>query len=394
MYIVPYLDHRVALVQEFHSLNFLLACFFSHAPLHDIMCRLSASNKQLVQTLLLQITSQLQALAALSPSTMKQIQLQILAATTTTATPTVPQNPPPPQQAHLAWAAPATATPDTVSLFSSFQLAAARQVQSGLAATGGLPSSAGLQNAALSFGQVTGPVQQNFIVSTNSSTPASSVSSIQAPPHSKLIGVHVQQQQQASQGQLPVKRVSDTASVLQREASTLSSSSSSPNTTGNNMEEFLIKLRQRHAEAVEQARREQAADRASKKQKTNNGAGSSTNSGIVTLLPFEHATTESSGSGCTTNEGSTSSVENVPASDETRNDGSTSSNSSSEEDDAESGGQASSSSSHHKPSIPLRKRFRSENNGGVGGGNGGGITRRNLADHNYRMAEEMKNQDK
>ncbi len=349
-------------------LNFLTFHFFSHA--HYTMCSLPDSNKQLVQTLLLQITSQLQALAALSPSAITQIQLQILAATTA-ATPTMAQNPPP-QQAPITWASTATGNPDSASIFSGFQFAAAQQVQSSL---GGAPSSVGLQYNDLSSVQATGPAQKNFLVGTNSFTVYSNQT-----PHSNLVTVQNQHQQQANQGLFPSKIVSDTPSIVQREAA-------SSLTTGNNMEEFLNKLRQKHAEAVEQARREQASDRGRvlKKQKKSYNAG---NSGIVTLL--EHATTESSGSGCTTNEGSTSSVENAPASDEIRNDGSTSSKSSSEEDDAESGGQASSTSSHRKQSIPLRKRFRPENRGG----GGGGITRRNLADHNYRMAEEMKNQDK
>lgn len=335
------------------------------------MNSLSANNKQLVQTLLLQITSQLQALAALSPSTMKQIQLQILAATITTASQTVPQNLSLPQQQQqqapvTPWAVPA---PDTASLLSSFQLASSHQVHSGLAALGGIPSCIGLQNDAHPFVQATGPVS---FTSTRSSSQT---------PHTKPVHIRQQQhRQQADNISIPAKRVSDAPSVVQRAATP-------SNTPGSNMDEFLAKLRQRHAEAIEQARREQASGHhhgpVCKKQKKNGNAG---NSGIVTLL--EHATTESSGSGCTTNEGSTSSLENVHASDETRNDGSTSSNSSSDEDDAESGGQPL-SSSHHKPSIPLRKRFRSENNCGAGG-----ITRRNLADHNYRMAEEMKNQDK
>lgn len=319
---------------------------------------------------------------------MKQIQLQILAATITSASQTVPQNLPPPQQQQqqasvTPWAVPA---PDTSALLASFQLASSHQVHSGLAALGGTSSSIGLQNVAHPFVQATGPAQRNFLLgNTNSFTSTSSLSSSQTP-HTKLVHVQQQQhQQQADNVSVPAKRVSDAPGVVQREAT-------SSNTQGSNIDEFLAKLRQRHAEAIEQARREQASANhhgsVSKKQKKNCNAG---NSGIVTLL--EHATTESSGSGCTTNEGSTSSVENVPASDETRNDGSTSSNSSSEEDDAESGEQPSSSlsSSHHKPSIPLRKRFRSDNNCGTAGG---GITRRNLADHNYRMAEEMKNQDK
>jgi hypothetical protein len=189
------------------------------------------------------------------------------------------------------------------------------------------------------------------------------------------------------------------------------------------MADFLDKLKQRHAEALEQeARREQAEqERRVRKQKSvcAGGDANSTNSntsrllinstslveagpvtkkvkqeetrissGIVALLPFEHATTVSSGSGCTTADGSTSSsTENLQASVETRNDGSTSSNATSsyseeDEDDIEPEQQ----SVMHRSSVPLRKRFRSENNGGM--------TRRNLEDHNFRMAaENMNNQD-
>lgn len=320
---------------------------------------LSTSNKQIVQTLLLQITSQLQALAAISPATMKQIQFQILAATLPpTSSQAIPSNLP--QQAPSTWDAPAT---DTASLLSSFQLPTHRQVQSVLSTA--VPASAGIHNA-IPFGQAPAPLYQccrktSSTVSTKSSTSSSSISA--QPPISNLI-----QHVQTDRGSLPGKRMSDPPTA---QSDTL-------NTGNNSMEDFLKKLRQRHAEAIEQARREQAAERGqiAKKQKKNSG-----NSGIVISLPFEQATTESSGSGCTTNEGSTSSMENVIASDETRNDGSTSSNSSSEEDDTESGQIIS-----RKPSIPLRKRFRSEKNGG--------ITRRNLADHDHRMAEEMKNQDK
>ena len=197
-----------------------------------------------------------------------------------------------------------------------------------------------------------------------------------------------------------------------------------------NMAEFLNKLRQGHAEAVEQVRREaemlrrgskseesastftKVAPRSSssltassmdqgpvtKKQKQ----GEPGTNGMVALLPFEHATTVSSLGG-TTNEGSTSSIENRLASDETRNDGSndesTSSNSLSEEEytEPESMQRSSSSASEQRrSSVPLRKRFRSEKKKDITN-NVYGITRRNMADHDFRMnaqlEEELKHQE-
>ena len=79
-------------------------------------------NDQLAQTLLLQISTQLQALATLSPTTIQQIQFQILAATMT-STPAVT-------------AAPQIPIPGvgTGTLLANFQLAAAGQLPVGLPA--------------------------------------------------------------------------------------------------------------------------------------------------------------------------------------------------------------------------------------------------------------------
>jgi hypothetical protein len=208
---------------------------------------------------------------------------------------------------------------------------------------------------------------------------------------------------------------------------------------GNNMVDFLAKLKAEHAKALEQARREktdyhQDDVRSGRDSNTSNeeetGSGSSPRpitkkQKLVALLPFEHATTVSSGSGTTVNgssttDGSTSSSNEHPRTtsndEETRNDGSTSSNTTmsySEEDSNEDDEQLLSKqlqkSVPPRGSLPHRKRFRciggtsstSDDNihgggGGVtGGSNGGGITRRNLEDHNVRMAaEDKKNQDK
>ena len=213
---------------------------------------------------------------------------------------------------------------------------------------------------------------------------------------------------------------------------------------GNNMVDFLAKLKAEHAKALEQARREQTdyhqddvrSGRDSNTSNKEEGWSASPRpitkkQKLVALLPFEHATTVSSGSGTTVNgtsttDGSTSSSNEHPRTtcndEETRNDGSTSSNTTmsySEEDSNEDDNieqllskqlQQKQSSVPQCGSLPHRKRFRcsggsssteSDNmhhhvNGGVTGGRGGGgITRRNLEDHNVRMAaEDKKNQDK
>jgi hypothetical protein len=367
---------------------------------------------------------QLHALATLSPSTLKQIQLQILAATmsaTTAPAPAVPS--PPPQQAPMSWAG-----ADAAAILAQFQLAAtACQIQP-VHPTGTLPavSSAGLQHLLPVAQATTAPLFNQFGINAFEGAPATIVplansTSIPAPSTTQ---VQVVRSDQVSQGQ-------DRNSSSVRELNIVPQTGTLPvaprprqaATAGNNMADFLDKLKQRHAEALEQeARREQAEqERRVRKQKSvcAGGDANSTNSntsrllinstslveagpvtkkvkqeetrissGIVALLPFEHATTVSSGSGCTTADGSTSSsTENLQASVETRNDGSTSSNATSsyseeDEDDIEPEQQ----SVMHRSSVPLRKRFRSENNGGM--------TRRNLEDHNFRMAaENMNNQD-
>jgi hypothetical protein len=359
---------------------------------------------------------QLQALATLSPSTLKQIQLQILVASMTAATAPAPAvSSTPPQQAQMPWA-----EADAAAILAQFQLAtAARQVHP-VHPAGTLPAvnAAGLQHI-LPLAQATvAPLLNQYGknalggVSTNS-VPLTSSTSIPAPSTTQVQG---RDRKSSTVGEFNIASQVGTLpnSPRPRQAAT----------TGNNMTDFLDKLKQRHAEALEQeAKREQAeqgrrvgmqtvcpggetksmsakasvsltnsssgiveAGAVTKKQKQKD---TRIGSGIVALLPFEHATTVSSGSGCTTIDGSTSSsTENLQASDETRNDGSTSSNTTSsyseeDEDDIEPDQQ----SVMHCSPVPLRKRFRSENNGG--------ITRRNLENHNFRMAaEDMKNQDK
>ena len=341
---------------------------------------------------------QLQALATLSPSTLKQIQLQILAATMSAATapaPAVPSTPP--QQAPMSWTG-----ADAAAILAQFQFAAtACQVQP-LHPTGTLPAvnSAGLQHllpvaqptAAPLFNQfginASGGVSTNNVPLANSTSPAPSTTLVQ-----------VVRSDQASQGQDRISSsVGESNIVPQAGTLPVALRPRQAAIAGNNMADFLDKLKQRHAEAIEQEARREQAERGRRRSKQVE-AGTVTkkvkqeetriSSGIVALLPFEHATTVSSGSGCTTVDGSTSSsTENLQASDETRNDGSTSSNTTSsyseeDEDDIEPEQQ----SVMHRSSVPLRKRFRSENNGG--------ITRRNLEDHNFRMAaEDFKHQDK
>jgi len=358
----------------------------------------TANNAQLVQTLLLQITTQLQALATLSPTTLRQIQLQILAATMASAPAmTAPQVP---QQALLPGVG-----ADAATMLASFQLAAAGQLQMGHHAM--LQANSGLQNLL--------PVAQPVPQAPVALAPAPllnpyAINNAHAFATNAVAGSPAGQPQspapqvQADQGSLRArKRSSPPANEANKApASNKLPSASAPTpskgfaTAGNNMVDFLAKLRQGHAQAVEQARREQVENYrrvsndapangesvgqrgpAAKKQKRN-----PRDDGVVALLPFEHATTVSSGSGCTTNEGSTSSSENLLASDEARttNDGSFSSMS--EEDDCA----GTEVTIVRRGSVPLRKRFRSEKRGG-------GITRRNLADHNVRMAEEMKNHD-
>ncbi len=386
---------------------------------------LTATNEQLVQTLMLQITLLLQALATLSPSSLKQIQLQILAATMSAAAVPAPAVPsPPPKQAPMSWAG-----ADAAAVLAQFQRAAATAHQGQPAhPTGTLPAvnTAGLQHLLPVAQATTAPPLNRFGmqtfrgVSTNN-VPLANSTSI---PASSTAQVQVAQSDQGSQGQDRNSSLVGECKIAPR----LGTLPMAPRprqaaTTGNNMADLLDKLKQRHAEALEQeARREQAeqACRVSKlKSVCAGGDANSTNSntslshinssscivagpvaekvkleetrigdGIVALLPFEHATTVSSGSGCTTVDGSTSSsTENLQASDETRNDGSTSSNTTSsyseeDEDDVV----PDQRSAAHRGSVPLRKRFRSENNGG--------ITRRNLEDHNFRMAaNDVKNQE-
>jgi len=367
----------------------------------------TANNAQLVQTLLLQITTQLQALATLSPTTLRQIQLQILAATMASApTMAAPQVP---QQALLPGVG-----ADAATLLASFQLAATGQLQMGHHAM--LQANSGLQNLL----PVAQPVPQASVALAPApllnpyainNAPAFATNTLAGPPAGKPPSPAPQVQ--ADQGSLQARKRSSppakeankvpTSNKLPSASASAPTSSKGVATAGNNMVDFLAKLRQGHAQAVEQARREQVENyrrgsndaagekgsalangesvgqrgSAAKKQKRN-----PRDDGVVALLPFEHATTVSSGSGCTTNEGSTSSSENLLASDEARTTNDGSSSSMSEEDDCA----GTDDTIVRRGSVPLRKRFRSEKRGG-------GITRRNLADHNVRMAEEMKNQD-
>ena len=372
----------------------------------------------------MQITLQLQALATLSPSTLKQIQLQILAATMSENTAPAPSVPsPPPQQAPMSWAG-----ADAAAILTQFQLAAtACQVQP-VHPTGTLHvvNSAGLRHLLPVAQATTAPLFNQFGINAFGGAPTTNVPLANSTyiPAPSTTQVQVVRSDQVSQGQYRnSSSVRELNIVAQAGTLPVSPRPRQAATAGNNMADFLDKLKQRHAEALEQeARREQAEQgRRVRKQKSVCAGGDANpinlntsrsliystslveagpvtkkvkqeatriSSGIVALLPFEHATTVSSGSGCTTADGSTSSsTENLQASDETRNDGSTSSNTTSsyseeDEDDIEPEQQ----SVMHHSSVPLRKRFRSENNGG--------ITRRNLEDHNFRMAaENMKNQD-
>jgi hypothetical protein len=393
---------------------------------------LPSSNEQLVQTLLLQITMQLQALATLSPSSLKQVQLQILAATVSAAAIPAPAVPPPHrQQAPMSWSG-----ADAAAILAQVHLAAtAHQIQP-VVPTGALPAvnAVALQHLlpVMQSPPTGGPLLNHYGMNhlgITGNVPLTGSNPILAPPISQA---QVIQSDQASHGREREGNSVVRSNAAHQFGSTVPNNEPRPQRqsakAGNSMADFLDKLKQRHSEALEQEARRERAERGGsgncKRTTACTAGGEETNStnsssseslvrrassvavgavakkvkqedgrvggdgGIVALLPFEHATTVSSGSGCTTVDGSTSSsTENPQASDETRNDGSASSNTTSsyseeDEDDIEPGQE----SLKHRSSVPLRKRFRSENNGG--------ITRRNLEDHNFRMAaENMKNQD-
>jgi len=461
-------------------------------------------NDQLVQTLLLQITAQLQALATLSPITLRQVQLQILAATMTPVSP--PTALPPAPQVPAVALGPTTTdagnTAQATALLANFQLAAAAgQLSTGLPTTGlaanagllaALSANAGLVPNALSVnvaasGLVPHPLAQQQataatsallnpyaigalggVVPVGGATENGSLAVVPSPSSGQQLQGHLPQVQvpkvkspqvQVSQVQVPQVKVKEpqvqapqvkvkanqrsaprrrkrtrpaaqkstkfpahtitptpSAARPSSEAPPASAAASSQHT---NMEMFLNKLRQGHAEALEKVQREQvehqfrnnvrpANEGESNMTKTTSRAPSSLatnarpNPGPVTkkqnqdssntdtmdaLRPYGHSTTVSSGSGCTTNDGSSSSSEDLVKCDENRNEGSTSSSNSNslwEEDyvieqEPQHPQEQQQQPTRRSYSVPLRKRFKAENNSG-------GITRRNLADHNFRMA--------
>jgi len=365
-------------------------------------------NQQFINTLILQISTHLQLLATLAPDKMKQIQLQILMSTLS-------------PQANAPQQAP-QGTNNPANLLANLQAAALVNQQQLRNANGGLPaaSNPGLQNllsvAAASQANGTVPlVANNGSLGGVVAHPGSNTNP--APPLNQGLGPqqavqqqHVRRLSNASQASSvkslkrktpvatvqvePLRFKAAPAAVVVPPPQKKQAAVTVPTASGHTMAEYLAKLRQGHAEALERARREQAESDgpASKKQKHDGSVNTVGNTSGGALLPFEHATTISSGSGCTTNGSSSSSIENLPSSDATRNDGNstsstgTSSNTMSEEDETEQDQQTSaeeqelqdSESASARPisksSVP-RKRF---------------LSRRNLADHNVRMAEEMK----
>ena len=355
-------------------------------------------NQQFINTLILQISTHLQLLATLAPDKMKQIQLQILMST---LSPQVSSS----QQA-----------PQGTNLLANVQAALLNQQQLRNASVGnpGLQNLFSVAAASQANGSVVPLVANGSLGGVVAAPPGSNTNPApplnQGPGPQQAVQQNVRRLSNASQASsvksLKRKTPVATAQVVEpqkvKAAPTVPQKKQAavtvPAASGHTMAEYLAKLRQGHAEALERARREQAEGDgpASKKHKQDGSDGMNTagNTSGGALLPFEHATTISSGSGCTTNGSSSSSIENLPSSDATRNDGSTSStgndgstssNTMSEEDETEQEQQASeeqelqdSESASARPisksSVP-RKRF---------------LSRRNLADHNVRMAEEMK----
>lgn len=385
------------------------------------------NNHQLVSTLLLQISTQLQLLASISPDTMKQIQLQILMSSisppaggggATNMNATIPQQTvaAPQTIAQQAASAPAFQAPHARGQDTTQQLLASLQQFTNASAGGqqqqhrvaGLPQATttalpglalGLQSL-LSSVTVQAPVPLATFSSTSNGVATNIIQTnnvVAAAPAPVAPTPSSPQVSASNQGHRAVKSSSSKrrkSSHHSQERKKKVQASTQQQQDNNTMAEYLDKIRQGHAEALEKARREAAAQiatesgSASKNQRqvSSNGDGGLTSA----ILPFEHATTISSGSGCTTNDSSTSSEENLLASDETtRNDGSTSSNSMSDEDvaDQERLSSSNSSSSKHRrdkrSSVPPRKRFRSSSD------KKGCLSRRNLADHDVRMAEEM-----
>ena len=368
----------------------------------------AAPNQQFINTLILQISTHLQLLATLAPDKMKQIQLQILMSTLS-------------PQANAPQQAP-QGTNNPANLLANLQAALVNQQQ--LRNANGLPvaSNPGLQNllSVAAASQANGSKMSlvangslGGVVAPPGSNSNHAPSLNQGPGPQQAVQQHVRRLSNASQASSvkslkrkspvaatqvePQKFKAAPAAVVVPPPQKKQAAVTVPTASGHTMAEYLAKLRQGHAEALERARREQAEGDGptSKKQKQDGSVNTVGNTSTGALLPFEHATTISSGSGCTTNGSSSSSIENLPSSDATRNDGnstsstgndgSTSSNTMSEEDETEQEQQASeeqelqdSESASARPisksSVP-RKRF---------------LSRRNLADHNVRMAEEMK----
>jgi len=362
----------------------------------------AVNNDQLVQSLLLQITSQLQALNSPSPTTMRQIQVQILAATmaaptmaaTNAAVAAAPQASNPgiaaarQQFPNISAPIPAVAAAPQASIpgisVAGQQLPIETQAltQAILQATAGLQNMLPVAQATLPGLTPQGGNTNNALASLNK---ASNKTSSPKPPAPQTHQRPLQKRKRkslAQKGKIPI-------------AKPLAPKPNASVSTGNNIAQFLNRLRQGHAQAVQQTQtgqvqfnRRGSSDLASEGESTftkltSRSSSSATNSTSVEQGPAikkqkRDSSDATTSSGCTTNEGSTSSIENLLASDETRNDGSTSSSMSEEDADPE--------QSVRRSSVPLRKRYRSETDCG--------ITRRNLADHNVRMAEEMKNQDK
>lgn len=436
MFSICVLVHLIPLVCSLSNISTL----FPHSSAPPV----GAEKNLLAQALLTQITTQLQALAALSPQTLQQIQSQLIAASMT-----------PNPWSQVSGVAGTNNNTTASSLLANFQLAAQQQPQqqapmaaqptadpspAALSALQGLlsqQSQVAAENAN-QFAHLYGLAAQNMAPPSHSSSSATVSNQQRVSPQQ----VHAQVQLQARQSPPQQQHQAIVNPVLQNKSKASSpsmsqcssqSSGSRPTSGGaavhgqQNMHEMLDALRRGHAEALEKVKREEAERRRSNEGSQSSGgkakrkrskpstlptSNNSSNEGKTTtitkttsrtssshndssegglaankqkqtafngvsFLPFEHATTTSSGSGCTTNpfdtEESSSSAENV-ASDEVNPNGSTSSNSSSD-DDKEGRNQ-------HQNSVPLRKRFKTKTSP-----TNGGITSRNLADHNIRMNE-------
>jgi len=271
------------------------ACPATDLPLlfHNASQTLAASpatsNDQLVQTLVLQIATQLQALAALSPSTLKHIQLQILGLGITAAGASLP-------------AAPTATLPGLVTAHPTSTLLENLQAAAGQTST--IQSALGNKlldpaiYASLKAVSTSAPV---FMATTQ----AKSSEGSQTAPFQALESLVK-----------PVRR----QPVKPQVAKTVTPKAAPQNAASPNTEMYLAQLRQKHAEALAEARQQtysgqqgQAVSVASrstsssafdqghaaKKQKLSvPGCNSNTgcNNNVVAFLPYEYATTVSSGS--------------------------------------------------------------------------------------------------